>query len=267
MTIEQLVTEYQNGNTDVSYELWEKLKGMIRKIAIKYPPEYFEDLMQESYFSLVKTLDVYEPKNCFSTIFYRITKTDFTRYVLKQGTRPEGIECVARKITRFEAEFCNINGRHPKDDEIKRALDITQIQLDAARSPRDTKSLDEPLTEDGFTIGDILPGSDDIESDYLQEEEKKILWEQVDKCNHPEILRQSFIDNKTIKEIAKDKGLTDAQVISRKQSDLRQLRNNNTIKELFAYNFKHVGCRQFQRTHTSEEETFILMMEEVGMLR
>lgn len=267
MTTEQLVTRYRNGDADASYELWERLQSAIKKIAYKYPADIREDLIQESYFSLIKALDGFKDGEFFAPYFARICKTDFSRYVIKQGVHPEYIEVLKRKLTRYETEFINANGRHPKDDEIIRALDITQSQLDAVRSPRETKSLDEPLVEDGFTIGDILPGSDDVERDYLQKEEREILWKEVDKCEHPEIIRQTFIDNKTIKEIANDEGLTDAQVINRKQSDLSRLRKNNLIREIFAYNLKRVGSQQFRRTHTSEEEKFILLMEEAGLLK
>lgn len=267
MTNEEFITRYRNGEEEASFELWQRLQSAIKKIAFRYPADVREDLIQESYFSLLKAIENFKEGEYFAPYFVRVCKTDFTRYVLKQGIRPEYIEYIERNVTRYEAEFLDNNDRKPNDAEIKRALNITQSQLDSARSPKEAKSLDEPLNDEGFTIGETLPASVDIEGDYLEQEEKEIIWEEVEKCKHPEIIRQTFIDNKTVKEIAEHEGLTDSQVITRRKSDLSQLRRNRLIKEIFALNFKHVGGRQFQRTHTSEEELFILQMEEAGMLR
>ena len=140
MTNEEFITRYRNGEEEASFELWQRLQSAIQKIAYRYPAEVREDLMQESYFSLLKAIENFKEGEFFAPYFARVCKTDFTRYVLKQGVRPEYIEYIERNVTKYEAKFLDNNDRMPKDAEIKRALNITQSQLDSARSPKEAKS-------------------------------------------------------------------------------------------------------------------------------
>lgn len=271
MTNNDLAKEYQQGNEEALEVIYNKNLNLIKKLAAKYPAEYFEDLIQESYFSLYKALEKWEEEKevLFSTFFFRICKTDFTRYCYKQtATEPEYIGNLKKKAEALEVEYQEQRQRKPTDEEIKRALNVSADTLEAVKRNVVIVSMDAPLDEDGAIVGDFIPAGGSVEEEILQKEEAATIWQEVEaRCKSPDILRQIYQEEKSLQDIAESHGLTYSQVKERKARDLARLQRSGKIKSIYEALYKPVTMGNFKRNHTSEEELYILRLEGLGVLK
>ena len=242
-------------------ELWKANKGLIRLIASKYPPQYSEDLIQESYFTLVKTIEHLKDEEQFIAYFSRALRSDFSRYCYKQGVYPEYVYTLRRKLARFQNQFREKHGRDPYKVEIRVALDISESVYNEIMNPKETVSLETPIYED-ITIADSLADDSDFEADLVERDSAKILWKKADSVGG--FLKEHYQENKTLKEIASENDLTVSKVIGARDKALKTLKRDPEISSLYQH---HVGVSKFKANHTSEEEAYILKLERLGLLK
>ena len=171
-------------------------------------------------------------------------------------------------------------GRKPSQREIAHNLGIPVKQVaDIEKTAyfEQIGSLDSYLTEDeeGGTIGDMVPGDEDIESDVLEDMKREqlgtLLWPLVDALpgNQGQVLRQRFQENRTLKDTGKNIGVTIEQVRQIEAKAMRGLRCSRNAKLLktflddervYSIGLSGTGLESFNRTWTSSTERAAIYM-------
>lgn len=204
MTIEELYSAIKRGDAQ-PVDMWTLLKPRLYKLARKYPAES-EDLVQQSYFGIVKALELHDPE--------RGPFLPYCDFWIKKAMReavdcacylPVNVEMRARKYKRMLSTFAQMFGRDPTEAELVEAFGVGKDQLMREVNALAAVSLDAPLSDD-ITVVDTLQGLDGIEDaiiDKINEEDlRRALWGAVDDLPEKEAqaIRLRYQDNQTYKE-------------------------------------------------------------------
>lgn len=249
MTNEQLVTEIRNGFSvsDNLQLLYENNLPLIKKFIKPYAAyEPMEDLLQESYFGLVEAVQHYESSEnvlFMSYAQYWITQSA-RRYIEKCGStvripsnaRAKMTKC-RRAIQRLEQE----QGREPTAAETAAIMGISEKEVQEIESyMQGVASLDTPLTDDNsLTLSDTLQADFSIENDTVDkiynEHSKNELWgivERYTSLKENEVIKESFINQKSMSQIARESGLSLNRIRQIKEKGIRHLRTGKARREL-----------------------------------
>lgn len=288
MTNEQLVTLIKSGidTADNMLQLWQQNRGFIGRIANTYKGyEDIEDLKQQGYIGLCNAVQGYRPEEDILFINYAAfwIRQSMIRYIENSGNIVRIPSHERRKQVNYKKvvrEFEAAAGRKPDNYEICRCMGISPKELENLKEVDKmsrVRSLDDYLSDDEeTTVGDMVPGCDDVERIVLDEIErnelKKILWSMVDSLpqKQPQVIRSLYQEGKTLKATGKIIGASPERVRTIKQNALRELRKPDRKRvlalclpeaiESMAYH--HNGTSEFERTWTSSTELAALKIYE-----
>ena len=196
--------------------------GLLKKICSKlsYVTDYeFDDLLQQSYFGLVKAAKTYQQGEAnFCTYAFEVITRELQRYIDNTASvirMPVHKNIMLWNYRKFLTEYRTKHNCDPMDFEVCESLQISQKQLESLRMAiltENIKSLSEPVSEDfSETIADTVPdpydGYEDVEKKILQGQLAEKLWEAVGtlKSNQQDIVKQYYVDELTLQDIAEKK--------------------------------------------------------------
>lgn len=277
---EQLVARIKAGEDTAGNmaQLYEQVKGFIHSVSWKFRAyAELEDLEQEGYLALYPAIDGFDPAaGClFLTYAGSWIRQAITRYIQNNGGIRIPIHEQERisQYRKFEREFSRAIGREPTDRETAHYLGLTGQQVRGLRKAMETErlqSLDVCYTEDGeTTLGDVIPGSEDVEGEVLDKIEQRqlraVLWAEVDSLpgNQPRVIRHLFQKGQTLKQTGEEIGVTQERVrVMIEQNALRELRKPSHSRRLRPFlpeaveseAYRHNGPGEFNRTWMSSTE-------------
>ncbi|QSZ27929.1 RNA polymerase sporulation sigma factor SigG [Aceticella autotrophica] len=193
--------------------------------------EYVDDLFQVGCIGLIKAIDNFDlSQNVrFSTYAVPMIIGEIRRYLRDNNSIrvSRSLRDVAYKALQIRDKLINANSKEPSVSDIAKELNIPREEvvfaLDAIQDP---VSLFEPIYHDG---GDALYVMDQIGDEKNTDEvwlEQIALKEAIRKLNDREklILTLRFFEGKTQMEVAKEIGISQAQVSRLEKSALTHMR-------------------------------------------
>ena len=248
MTNEDLVQDIKKGvNVSENMEiLYNSNIAFIKKIIYPYSnSNNLEDLLQESFIGLWEATKHYQPycNAKFMTYASYWIKRAALEYIKKRDSKlllPNHIwEMVSRYNKAFDQFVCK-NMRQPSTVEIAEQMNISIEELDRIKKyVPGVLSLDEQLPDSEDYYVDTIKADTDIENDVIDkiysEQEKKQLWDIVERCTSKEeydTLRKKYLDKQSIKRIAEDSPLTVGQVRTLELNALKKLQKPKVKKEI-----------------------------------
>lgn len=212
------------------------IKSIVKPYAVHEP---LEDLMQEAFIGLWNAVNHYETAENvkFMTTYapYWIKQSVF-RYLQKCGSVIKYPSHTRQKMTQYRKTFERLEqeyGRTPTNEELATAMktDIVAV-LELKIYTQEIASLDAPLTADNsICLSDTLQGGSNPENDVIDkiydEHSKNELWGIVEHFTHERenrAIREYYINNKSLRQIAQEYGLSPEAVRDAKEKGLRRLR-------------------------------------------
>ena len=216
-----LFLKYQNGDLLAKEDLINGNLKLVLSIIKKYNngKHDMNDLFQIGCIGLIKAVDNFDTSFGvqFSTYAVPLILGEVRRFI-RDSTEiriSRSIRDTAYKILKYKDEYIMKNGKEPKNDEICKALELTdydlQLALDSLKEPT---SIFEPIYNDG---GDTIYLADqiaDIKNNTTDRDNLLSLKRALLKIKEKErnILTQRYIIGKTQSEIAEELGVSQAQV-------------------------------------------------------
>lgn len=193
--------------------------------------EYVDDLFQVGCIGLIKAIDNFDLNQNvrFSTYAVPMIIGEIRRYLRDNNTIrvSRSLRDVAYKALQVRDKLISENSREPTISDIAKELNISRedvvMALDAIQDP---VSLFEPIYHDG---GDAIYVMDQIGDEKNVDEvwlEQIALKEAIHKLNDREkmILTLRFFEGKTQMEVAREIGISQAQVSRLEKSALSHMR-------------------------------------------
>lgn len=249
MTNEALVERIRNGYsvTDNMQLLYENNLPLIKRYIKPYTAyEPMEDCLQEAYFGLWEAVKRYETSEnvLFMTYAGYWIKQSVQRYIEKCGAVVKIPSHTRQKIARYKKTVERLSqeqGRTPTDAEVAANMGVLVAAVQEIKGyMQGVASLDSPLSvDDELTLGDSVQADFSLEDETIdkmyEEYSKSELWGIVEhytgeRENH--IIKEYFIHNKSMPEIAKEQSITVGRVREIKEAGLRRLRIGKAKREL-----------------------------------
>lgn len=267
--------------------LFNQVRNFIYSIALRYQShEDVEDLTQEGFLALYSVIDRYDPEygTKFLTYAEHYIRQRMQRYIQNNA----GVVRMAahfherlHKYNRLRNTILAEYNREPTNREIAYHLGISLNQVGEFKKNAQMArlgSLDSLVQgyDGDVTLGELVPAGEDMEADVLdqvqQEQLRAVIWDCVDQLpdRQPEVIRKRYQDNKTLKEIAGDYGVTPElirQIESKAMRELRKSRHCNRLRpfmeeRIYSMGVRMNGARHFDRTWTSSTEYAALRLAE-----
>ena len=277
---EELIKSIKNGvDVNENYlELYQQNTGFIYMIIRKRIRGINdeEDLMQQSFFALVKAVDYFNP-DLEETNFLTLLK-----YCIWNETRnltselPAQMQNKIYKYRKTKDKLYNELGREPKNYEIMLEMGISFNQLEEIKRAYKIScvmSLDEPISVDGTTTRlDLYSEStediQDFDSNIEQQELRKIIGEALDRLpeRSKEVVEDIYYKGKTLEQCGNELNVSRERIRQIKSESFRQLRKNCVLRRKvdgYFNEYKHVGVKQFNNTRTSSVEWLAIKREQM----
>lgn len=259
--------------------LYMKNIGFMRKYIKKYfPCEEIEDLLQESYFAMLKAITGYdESKGKFLTYFGWYLRSHLTKYVYSYSGIGVATNELINKYNKTVIEL-EEQGRIPTNRVIahKIGVSVKKVQeLEKLRASRVSVSTDKDI-QDGFTLLDAKADENtNVESQVLdkleQEQLKKDIWECVERLprEQADIIIKHYREQQQYKDIAEELQVSYKSLMQKKTEAFRKMRRDSrTLKQLRPYiedirsvALQGTGVGNFKRTGMSSTERVIIQRE------
>ena len=278
MTNEELVEEIRSGNDIASnmLQLWQQSKRFVAKIARHYQ-NYAEedDLQQEGYLGLCDAVEHYAPAAEIKFLTYAgyWIRQRMSRFIRNNNTVriPSGMMDSISEYHRQAATFKQITGKEPSDREMCAIMGISEkklLNIKYAASVRTSSTEARFGEDDDLTVGDTLAGTQNVESDVLDqvqyEQLRAVLWPMVDALpgNGGPVIRMRYQENKSLQEVGEAFGFSIEYARQQQNKALRDMRNSKRSRVLlpFLEEQTHVmamtgtGVGPFNRTWTRATE-------------
>lgn len=256
--------------------LYMKNRGFLYKYIKRFfPCEEIEDLMQESYFSMIKAIRGYdESKGKFLTYWGWHLRQHLTRYTYSYSGVGVNTNELINKYNRTITELEEL-GEIPTDTCIahKMGVSVEKVQeLAKLQKSRVNISTDKEVNEGTALLDLQADKSQNVESTVLdameKEELKRDIWECVERLpeKHAEVIIRHYKNQEQYKDIAEDLEVSYQQVTQRKIEAFRKMREDaRTVKQLRPYidnirgeALKGNGVGRFKVTWTSSTERVAL---------
>ena len=248
MTNEQLVEQIKKGycvNKNME-QLYNQNLPLIKKVCKPFSAyEPLEDLLQESFLSLYKAVEMYDLESDIAFITY--AKYWVKCYLHKYMDKCKDL-CVPRYMLEMQQKYKRAMNalqnrlyRQPTTEEIAEEMKISISKVEAIRiTLLGSVSINEPLQEDEeLTLADTIKGDLNVEESIVdkicKEQQKSELWgfvEQYTSNVENDILREYFIKNKSMAAIARDYNMSFHNVRTIKQNGLRKLKTGKAKRNL-----------------------------------
>lgn len=289
MTNEEIILAIRAGHdvTENMTLLYNQNLPMIHRIVKKYSSvEAIEDLLQESYFSLVRAVELWDPEReaQFLTFLIVCLKTDLYRYITDCGALiriPPNQKTLISKYDRIMNAYRVELGRDATPEELRIFLGLSKDQFEQLKKDRLTtkiRSTSEIVggDDDDLTLEDYLPAEGDLCEDVVdriqQEQLARELWGQVDRLPEREadVIRGKYQQGKTYIQCGADLGVSPERIRQLHERALRKLRSRKATKRLvpylsdsMAYSIStHSGLASFRYSHTTGQERAVMLLEE-----
>lgn len=282
MTNEQIVEKIRNGYsvTENMQLLYERNLPLIKRMIKPYTAyENTEDLLQESYLGLWEAVQHYETSEnvLFMTYAGFWIKQSAQRYIEKCSSVVRIPSNTKQKIIRYNKTVQKLTqeqSRAPADKEVADSMQISVSEVEHLKMySQSISSLDAPLNDDtDTTLGESIQADyslEDIAIDKIYEEHSKSeLWCIVerytaDRENH--IIKEYFMHNKSMPEIAREENLTVSRIREIKEKGLRRLRRGNAKRELYE-KFEIVECGIYRNSMNKfNEHNFTSAVEYIAI--
>lgn len=214
-----LFKRYQSGDKKAKEELVNGNLKLVLSILKKYNSrDNLDDLFQIGVVGLIKAVDNFDLSHevRFSTYAVLMVDGEIKRYIRDNNSLriSRSIKDLSYKILTFKEEFMKENNREATTDEIAEGLGVSNYEVvEALMSLKQPESLYEPIYNDG---GDTIYLLDQIEDKKENKDLDSLISmrKALNKIKQREknILINRFIVGKTQMEIAKDLGVSQAQV-------------------------------------------------------
>lgn len=256
--------------------LYMKNRGFLYKYIKRFfPCEEIEDLMQESYFSMIKAIRGYdESKGKFLTYWGWHLRQHLTRYTYSYSGVGVNTNELINKYNRTITELEEL-GEIPTDTRIahKMGVSVEKVQeLAKLQKSRVNISTDKEVNEGTALLDLQADKKQDVESTVLdameKEELKRDIWECVERLpeKHAEVIIRHYKNQEQYKDIAEDLKVSYQQVTQRKIEAFRKMREDaRTVRQLRPYidnirgeALKGNGVGRFKVTWTSSTERVAL---------
>lgn len=256
--------------------LYMKNRGFLYKYIKRFfPCEEVEDLMQESYFSMIKAIKGYdESKGKFLTYWGWHLRNHLTRYTYSYSGVGVNTNELINKYNRTITELEEL-GEIPTDTRIahKMGVSVEKVQeLAKLQKSRVNISTDKEVNEGTALLDLQADKKQDVESTVLdameKEELKRDIWECVERLpeKHAEVIIRHYKNQEQYKDIAEELKVSYQQVTQRKIEAFRKMREDaRTVKQLRPYidnirgeALKGNGVGRFKVTWTSSTERVAL---------
>ena len=251
MTNEEIVENIRNGYsvTKNMQLLYDNNLALIKRYVKPYTAyESMEDLLQEAYFGLWEAVQHYETSEntLFMTYASYWIRSAVVRYIEKCGSVIKISSEMRQRIYRYNKTvdgFLKENGRMPTNQEIISIMNISLAAVEDIKVlSQGISSIDAPLkADDELTVCDNLKADFDIENDVLDkiynEYEKNDLWGLVERYTSErenKIIKDIFVENRTLRDIAKEQDVAYQRIRQIKENGLRRLRHGKAKREILA---------------------------------
>ena len=249
MTNEMLVRRIKGGYSvpEDMQTLYENNLPLIRKFIKPYAAyEPMEDLLQESYFGLLEAVKHYETSEnvLFMTYARYWVIQSVQRYLEKCGSTVKVPSHTRAKFTQLRKSIQKLEqeqGREPTADEIAALMGVSLEEVQEIQVlMKGVSSLDSPLSNDNsLTLSDTLQADFSLENDTIDkiyaEHSENELWAIVERYTaekENEVIKEYFINNKNMAQIARESGLSIHRIREIKEKGLRRLRIGKAKREL-----------------------------------
>ena len=200
--------------------------------------------MQESYFGLWEAVQHYETSANvrFMTYAEYWIRQSVQRYLEKCGSTVRIPSHTRQKIARYKKTVQELEqelGRMPTDNEIADKMRVPVGLLPELKiQMQGVASLDTPLA-DSLTLSDTIQADFSLEDETIDkmyaEHSKSQLWgivEHFTSNRENNIIREIFINNRTMAAVAREQGITIDRIRQIKEKGLRRLRTGKAKREL-----------------------------------
>ena len=217
----KLFNLYNNGDLKAKEELINGNLKLVLSILKKYKTKVdnLDDLFQIGCIGLIKAIDNFDLSfNVkFSTYACPMIIGEIKRYIRDSGSIrvSRSIKDTAYRILKEKEELTSSLGYEPSIKELSIKLDLPEYEIgNALDSLKDTISMYEPIYNDG---GDTIYLADQLEDKKSKEEityNKLVLNNAIKKLKDREkyIITQRYFIGKTQTELAKEIGISQAQI-------------------------------------------------------
>ncbi|MBE3520021.1 MAG: sigma-70 family RNA polymerase sigma factor [Firmicutes bacterium] len=226
----ELLQRARQGDKASRDKIFQQNAGLIRACVLRYRGlGELDDLFQQGAIGLLKAIDRFDPSYGveFSTYAVPVILGEIRRYLRDNSPLriPRELRELAFKARKVEAEFCVSRGRQPSAKEVAEAMGVELGELvEALESVRAPLELDGMREEDGRdTVADPnstatadLPGTE-----YL---DLKMALQRLPPRLRTILVLRHF-QGKTQVEVARDLGLSQAQVSRLEREALSRMRH------------------------------------------
>lgn len=228
----ELFQKYQNGDLLAKEELINGNLKLVLSILKKYNnrTDNMDDLFQVGCIGLIKAIDNFDLSHevKFSTYAVPMIVGEVRRYLRDSSSVRvvRSVKDIAYKAMRLKEQLTNDLGKEPSMALIAKKLGYTEFEVvNALDAMKDTVSMFEPIYNDG---GDTIYLADQLESkdsEYslethiaLKDALKKL------KAKERYILESRYFVGKTQLELAKEIGISQAQISRLEKSGMEEIR-------------------------------------------
>lgn len=216
----ELFKQYQSGNNEAKDKLIEGNLLLVLSILKKYrnKTDNLDDLFQIGCIGLIKAVDNFDLSHNvkFSTYAVLMIEGEIKRYIRDNNAVriSRGIKDLSYKILKYKENYFDKFNVYPTNEEIASYFKITEFEVrEAMLSLKEPMSIFEPIYNDGdesiFLVDQIEDKKENKNVDELIS-----LRKALNKIKERErnILLERYIIGKTQMEIAKEIGISQAQV-------------------------------------------------------
>lgn len=178
-----------------------------------------DDLFQVGCVGLLKAVDNFDPSFGvkFSTYCVPMIQGEIRRYVRDNSSIrvSRSLKDLAYKAIKMKEEFSITNGREPSTEEIAKELNVSSVEIiEALDSRRTPVSIFEPIYNDGGDTIYLYDQIEDKKNKNVDIDIKMAVNNAIDELEEREqyILDQRFVIGKTQTELAKELGISQAQI-------------------------------------------------------
>lgn len=283
MSNEELVKQYQSGNSQAMAQLYLSLQRFIGKLAGKFKgigdPD---DLKQEGALGLMEAAKKFDAGRGVSFVNFCAPwiKAYMLRFIAQNRSVRLPVEyySIVAKYRKLCNQFEIQQHRKPTDREAAQILGVPERRLRTiiySGMETATISLDSPAYSDDeneATIENTISDGKDIAADFTEDqahaEAAAKIWHEVNQLTPEQalVIRQQFKESKTLPEIAAENHMAYRDTCSLQQSGMRQLRKQKAMREIaedydiYSRSLKCGGFGTFSRSWTSSTERMALRL-------